>query len=144
MTYLLANLVLLPIAIALVYSMYPNIYAETNFAYLFLFALLFWYILTQVFQIIVDLTRFVRAQWGRYRDVRLARRIEHERALQRQTRVNARRVYAGSETLPGNAATVIYSFLGVPERVTRRGGPPSHTAREIAAHRGSLNRRNAE
>jgi hypothetical protein len=124
MSYLLANLVLLPIAIALVYSMHSNIRAETNYGYLLFFGLLVWYILASVFQMIVDFTRFVRAEWGRYREVRFAREQGRERAERAQTRLTARRVYSGTDVLPGNAVAHLFSFLGVPPRVTIR-GPPS-------------------
>ena len=127
MSYLLANLVLLPIALILVYSMYPTIHAETYYAYLFLFVLLCLYVLGSVLQMIIDLSRFVRAEWEWYRDVRVARQQGRERAEHQQTTANARRVYAGSDTIPGNATAVVYEFLGVPQRVTRRGGPQSHT-----------------
>jgi len=123
MSYLLANLVLLPLAIVLVYSMYPNISAETNYAHLLVFGLLVWYVIASVFQMSVDFTRFVRAEWGRYREVRLAREQGQERAERAQTRLTARRVYAGTDVLPGNAVAHMFSFLGVPPRVTIRGAP---------------------
>jgi len=56
---------------------------------------------------------------------------------QGRTRLTARRVYAGTDAIPGNAVATVYEFLGVPQRITRRGGPPSHTEREpVAVSRG--------
>ena len=58
------------------------------------------------------------------------RELDAERERGR-TRLTARRVYAGTDAIPGNAVATVYEFLGVPQQITRRGGPPSHTAREL-------------